>query len=461
MASKPPVSKTSRALRQYLDRHAEPEISMATGVTRRFGHVLTIPAAGEGASLHQVLSSIPAGPLGDVLLILVVNASVESPRWIKEANLDLFEQLKRDWGSGLRCGVAGTLYARPHGSVLLVDRASPGRELPAKQGVGLARKIGADLALALWDTRAIDSPWIHCTDADVALPSDYFAQPMTAALGVSALTYRYRHVPEDGAMGYTNSSEPRAAGWRNPAALEYEISLRYYVRGLAYAGSPYAFHTIGSTLAIHASAYALTRGFPKRLAAEDFYLLNKLAKVGRVEVPTGLPIELSSRLSARVPFGTGRALSDAPRGETRSLYHPGVFDYLARWQSLLLAASASPETSIQNLLRQSTAPPGVHSDVLERALDSIGALDRAPVRARTQAVRLSQLQQAFDAGRTLKLIHALRELALPSIPLHQAIEIAPFVDLSGRIAISHPDFNARIATLESIAAALGRPSRQD
>lgn len=447
-------------MRQYLDRHAEPEAAIATGVMRRFGHVLTIPAAGEGASLRSVLSSIPTGPLGDVLVILVVNGSADAPRWITDANIALFEQLYRDWGAGRTCGTLGTLFERPHGALLLIDRASPDRELPARQGVGLARKIAADLALALWRSSAIESPWIHCTDADVVLPSDYFEQPMSAAPDTAALAYRYRHVAENVARDEAPPAAPhvnRTNRSLSRAALEYEISLRYYVRGLAYAGSPFAFHTIGSTLAVHASAYAQVRGFPRRLAAEDFYLLNKLSKVGQVQLLTGLPIDLSSRVSQRVPFGTGRALAEAPRKQSRQLYHPGVFDYLASWQSILVAIARSPETDARTTLRQFPFPAGTDSDTLEKALDSIGALGRAPVRARTPHARLRQLQHAFDAGRTLKLIHALRDLSLPSVRLREAVEYAPFIELSTSGAPLKHDIRSETANLEAIAIALGRP----
>ncbi len=447
-------------MRQYLDRHAEPEVAIATAVTRRFGHVLAIPAAGEGASLHDVLSSIPVGPLGDVLVILVVNASVDSPRWISDANLALFERLYRDWGAGHSCASLGRLYDRPHGALLLVDRAAVDRKLPAKQGVGLARKIGADLALALWQSDRIESPWIHCTDADVVLPSDYFEQPMSASPDASALAYRYRHVPENVTRNAHARIAPHATrteGSLSRAALEYEISLRYYVRGLSYAGSPFAFHTIGSTMAVRASAYAQTRGFPRRLAAEDFYLLNKLAKVGRVDILTGLPIDLSSRLSQRVPFGTGRALTDARRMHGRPLYHPAVFDYLAAWQSTLLAIAHSPETQHRVTLRKAEIPAGIDLDILEGALDSIGAIDRPPVRAKSPQVRLKQLEHAFDAGRTLKLIHALRDLALPSIPLHKAVVDAPFVEMPSWVEPEKFEIRSETATLEAIAIALGRP----
>src|SRR5260370_15593309 len=99
----------------------------------------------------------------------------------------------------------------------------------------------------------------------------------------------------------------------------YELFLRSYVLGLADAGSPYAFHTLGSTVAVHTLAYAKVRGFPRRAAGEDFYLLNKLAKVGSIAQLDGAPLIIRGRRSHRLPFGTGAALNHilpgAPPGD--------------------------------------------------------------------------------------------------------------------------------------------------
>ncbi len=85
------------------------------------------------------------------------------------------------------------------------------------------------------------------------------------------------------------------------------------------------------------------RGFPKREAGEDFYLLNKLAKVGTVlelaEGPDNEAIRIESRRSDRVPFGTGAAVNRItaladPLGEFR-FYDPSVFE-------LLKAVAAGP-----------------------------------------------------------------------------------------------------------------------
>ncbi len=413
----------SRAPVQYLDRYAEPEASLTSVIRGRFGHVLTIPAYGEGSTLLDTLAAVPAGPLGDVLSIVVINGRVDSAGSIRHANQAVLERIHTAFGSGELLASGARLTEHPRGALLLIDRASPGRELPTRQGVGLARKIAADVALALWTAGSIQSPWIHCTDADVVLPVDYFARP--ARLGdAAALVYPFRHIedPDD---------ERRRAD-----ALEYEISLRYYVAGLRFAGSPYAFHTIGSTLAVHALAYAQVRGFPKRLAAEDFYLLNKLAKVGRVRSLSGEPIRLSARISSRTPFGTGRALGRAQaRDRLREpllLYHPDVFAYVGVWERTLdaLAKCAPSAAFAESFEKQAATQSGVDTELLRAVLAETGAWKAAQTgieQRRTPKVRAQHLHEGFDGARTLKLIHALRAAALPSIPLTDALAAAPFL----------------------------------
>ena len=89
----------------------------------------------------------------------------------------------------------------------------------------------------------------------------------------------------------------------NNAIQYYGHYLNNHVDNLKCIGSPYAFHTIGSTIAINADFYASTR-LSKLAAGEDFYILNKLAKIGEIKT-LGAPIILSGRISNRTPFGTG------------------------------------------------------------------------------------------------------------------------------------------------------------
>ena len=82
------------------------------------------------------------------------------------------------------------------------------------------------------------------TDCDVRLPSDYFDVAVPAAC--AALIYRFSHKPS----GHSLIDDAHA---------KYEAFLRYYVLGLQHAGSPYAFLTIGSCIAVTPTAYAAVR----------------------------------------------------------------------------------------------------------------------------------------------------------------------------------------------------------
>ncbi len=265
---------TSRAVEQYLERHAEPEAG-AVRVRGRFEHVLVVPTFDESAgACLELRSACPAS----ALLIFVVNA----PRSADDAAIARTRAL---WTALRAAGPPATL---------LIDRCTAGKALPAGQGVGLARKIGCDIALRLIRDEVVASRWIHTSDADVRLPADYFPRAAPDA-GASALVYPYAHT--------------FAATQLADAGRLYEIYLRVYRRGLASAGSPYAFHTIGSTMAVDAVRYAQARGMPRRAAGEDFHLLNKLAKLAPVATLPGAPILIEARPSTRTPFGTGQRLA--------------------------------------------------------------------------------------------------------------------------------------------------------
>ena len=421
-----------KAERKYLAAHSEPEARLSEAfepTPRRYGHVLVIPASGEGPELEQALSSVPEGPLGPVLTIVVVNATPDAAASVHEANEKTLAGFAHGGANSRVLAPNARLCAHERGNLLVLDRATHEHRLPGGQGVGLARKIGADLALALVLSDRVASPWIHVSDADVVFPGDYFHQVVEGEdAGCSARVYRFRHLP---------GGDPRSYD----AALQYETTLRYYVLGLRFAGSPYAFHSIGSTLAVDAGAYAQVRGFPRRVAAEDFYLLNKLAKVGRIEPLSGAPLGLSSRVSGRVPFGTGAAIARMldERVTERTTYHPELFHNLRAWLVTLegaIAQRVSNEKSGRRLSdsvrEHSETDSAVDPEILLAALERTGALAAAndALAAPVRAVR-RRVHDAFDGFRTLKLLHALRDVGLPDLPLREALGRAVFLALPG------------------------------
>jgi hypothetical protein len=263
----------------------------------------------------------------------------------------------------------------------------------------------------------------------VRLPQRYFAFS-TALTGstsqdTSALIYPFRHsfvAVNDAVQEQADETTAPLRQKIMQATQLYEFSLRYYVAGLNYAGSPYAFHTIGSTIAVNSEHYAKVRGFPRRNAGEDFYLLNKLAKVGCIRQLNAVadcePVDIAARLSDRVPFGTGAAtgrimeLTDPARDFL--FYHPTVFELLRSWLGSLPAFWQSRSSDITSVLSQPDLP------VLIEGLEDMGVEDalRHALRQSSDAEQFSrQMHTWFDAFRTLKLIHHLRDRQLPSIRL--------------------------------------------
>ncbi len=418
---------TDKAIEKYLGRHAEPEAALAGALPGEFGHAVVVPAYGEGDSLFKMLGSVAAGPGGDVLVVLVLNARADSSHDVHRANEAIRQRLARDLPAPHEASADRFLLSYPlaRGRLVLVDRARAGRYLPEGQGVGLARKIGFDVALALRAAGRIGSAWIHSTDADTILPGDYFEQ--THALdpeGTGAAIYSWEH---------RFDPDPAQA----QAGRLYEISLRYNVLGLAWAGSPYAYHSMGSCLAIPARAYAAVRGFPKRNALEDFHALNKLAKVGSILRLSGQPLLLEGRISERVPISTGKAIAGlvSRRGALAGfqLYHPAVFAHLAAWLRVLASIARARGDTRAPLAELPPDNPFFRTDLLVGALERMGAFQairEAIPLSSNEATLLRHLHTWFDALRTVQLIHALRDGGLPSIGWLQAVAEAPFTGLT-------------------------------
>lgn len=407
-------------MEKYLRNYAEPEAREVDGLPDQpvWANVMVIPACNEGPGLLR-----PPPPCGGrSLMILVINEMESAAQQVSQRNEALAAavqaQFTQQWKSA---GLSLWRDMNAERDVLLVDRFSKGRRLPAKGGVGCARKIGVDMAVALVHARRIKTRWIHCTDADVKLPGTYFTfsnKLQDTRSKYSALVYPFSH---------RDIGESSVSSDVIQATALYELSLRYYVAGMRYAHSPYAFHTIGSTMAVSAIHYAKVRGFPKREAGEDFYLLNKLAKVGTVlELESGPDngvIEIESRRSDRVPFGTGAAVNKIT--ELKDLvsdflfYDPAVFELLGVWLGSLPKTwdSGSPELTMASFPKGHC--PENQQQALLAGLEGIKtqqALEHAFRQSKNLDQFNRQMHTWFDAFRTLKLIHFLRDNCLPSIP---------------------------------------------
>lgn len=392
---------------KYLSHYAEAEITCLIDFPSdvHFQDVVVIPAYKETDQfIKRFFNSVLAQQ--NILVIVVLNQP--------EQDQDLSPQ-QQLWS---QCVALGTVNWQQqsmvllsinsgNSSLLLVDRFN--EPIPVKQGVGLARKIGTDIGLYLMAKNVIHSRWLYSTDADAHLPTQYFSclspQPKT----VVAACFSFYHHSDNHDIHQANKI--------------YEQALNYYVAGLKYANSAYAFFTIGSILAFDGNAYAMARGFPKRSAGEDFYLLNKIAKLGAVEFIDSCQIKITARKSDRVPFGTGpavsRILSLQHEGKPYCYYHPQVFELL---KVTLVSFNSLWSNRMQFELWLLQLPL-----IVQKALKNIG-LDGFVAKQKTakQQQFNKQLTVWFDAFKTLKFIHDLRVQGMADIPLDAAIKQANF-----------------------------------
>jgi len=398
-----------KAREQYLARHALIDSTAIVGFPGHYRHVLVVPAFAEDADCYlRLLQHLAADPGG--LLVLVLNAPQQAGADEIAATAAIARHIeqrhRRVWQSPTVSGLG--LYAGARGFDLLCwQRFADGQRLPRKQGVGLARRLGADLAAQLIATGRVDCPWIFNSDADAVLPAGYFDAVTRVSAKTVGLCYPFRHQP---------------CGDRelDRAVARYEASLHYYVAGLKGAGSDYAFHTIGSCLAVELDAYAGVRGFPRRAAGEDFYLLNKLAKLGSIASPKQPVVNILTRASQRVPFGTGPAVtriaSLQARGEAYRDYHPAVFEALRLALEEIRQLCACTEIAARiGDDPQSWAKKATH----RRALCAVGfpsALNAALKTRSTQEQYQRHMHDWFDAFRQLKFIHYLSSHDYPKQP---------------------------------------------
>lgn len=413
---------------QYFARYAEPEIALVEEIDEHYSAALVVPACGEAPSLLDGFRSALERARERVLLVLVVNATDAAGGEIHAENERLLAHLAASFADrrALPSGDVGArawLARAPSYDLLWLDRASPGARLPPREGVGLARKLGGDLVAALWARGRLSCRLIACSDADVTLPGDYFEQLTQPESSRSAAwLWPYRH--EAG-------GDPAI----DAATVLYEISLRYYVLGLASAGSSYAYQSVGSTLCVDASAYLSVRGVPKREAAEDFYLLDKLAKVGPLRRPPLAPVAIRARASQRVPFGTGRRsreiADELATGREFELYSPRIFAALAVVLRGLDDFARSAQVSALERAVERDEPE--LAQVIQQVLAGLGvlpALTNAAGQAPTGPVLRRRIHTWFDSLRTLRFVHGLRDRGLPSRPWRAALAAAPFLPAS-------------------------------
>ena len=395
------------AIKKYLCNFSE-SLNLEAPTNLKWHYALVIPAYRESKSLFNTLESLPE-PSGNLLVILVIN----KPSWDQKEDSNqelrnfinnLEEPFKNDNNVEIKALKGGV-------DILAIDHEQIfGGQ--AECNVGLARKIGFDLALAWHAAGNIESDWLSSTDADTILPADYFERIETIKPTCKAICWPFSHMPSNDSSIDT-------------ACKMYVLHMHHYALGLTYAKSPYNYHSLGSCISVRAHAYAEVRGFPKKDAGEDFYMLNKLRKVGKIHCLAGQCISIATRESDRVPFGTGPAISaivdsNVTREEYK-LYNPQCFTALQAVIKSIPKLRSPTADPLRDILEKQNLPKKV-AIAAEESLIKLGiskAIAHCREHSSSNTIFLNHFFIWFDAFRTLKFIHSLGDDHLPKIPLKE------------------------------------------
>lgn len=417
------VMKKASLANDYLSLYAAGlPWSLNYGYLDNIKQVVVIPAYAEKEHLFSTLESLAANPpelLEQSLILCVINNKAAASAADKDNNKQTLFLLH-----ALMTRISGRYndvedeelryllrtIAASRLRIAYIDASSSGLEIPARAGgVGMARKIGMDMALRLLLNCQEEPRLILSLDADTLVKPSYLPAVRSSFLSVPGSA---------GAVAFQHQLPREEAG--RSAIIRYEIFLRYWVLGLQYAQSPYAFHSIGSTMATTCDAYLAVRGMNRREAGEDFYFLNKLAKTGAIKQIRETVVYPSARVSNRVPFGTGAAVSRiiSEASQDDGFYDPRVFLILKEWLALMKQSFDLPADRI--LAGAADIDRGLELFLAARGFLTVWPKIRSNLKDEKTYHR--QFHNWFDGFETLKLVNYLSREFYPRISLPFAVK---------------------------------------
>ncbi|RMZ48957.1 glycosyltransferase family 2 protein [Candidatus Marinimicrobia bacterium PRS2] len=346
-------------------------------INRTFNQAIVIPAYSEFKFLPLTLESINKNKpelLNQTLVVVVVNNANNPPKSIKENNQLTLQKLNAN---------------NYQFTLAVVDAASSGLEMPLKHaGVGLARKIGMDLALPhLTSPQSI----IFCTDADTQVSPDYLSKvkQIFKSQNTSAAVIGFSHLKsQDSAI--------------NDAIGQYEIFLKTTAEKMKRAGSPYGYVSMGSTIVCTAKAYCAVGGMPRKKATEDFYFLQELTKYCGVHNISETLVFPSPRPISRVYLGTGFRMEQMQNGFdiAKLFYSEGAFWYLSQWLQL---GSHAWEVNLKDLFKNTNT---IHPNLVEfLKLESIEDIwSKIQKNAPSKSHFAGQFHRWFDGLKTIRFL---------------------------------------------------------
>ncbi|MEX1003475.1 MAG: glycosyltransferase [Crocinitomicaceae bacterium] len=346
--------------------------------------IVVIPCFNEPDLLASLQAIDSANhPACAVEVIIVLNSGEHHSEEIKAQN----RRTKNDFLQWCRAANSAISYH-------LIDVP----DLPKKHaGVGLARKIGMDEAVSRFESVKKDGI-IVCFDADSSCDRNY----------LQAIEHHFDQYPKTPACSIYFEHPIEGSDYPleiYEGIINYELHLRYYKQCQDFLGLPYAYHTVGSSMAVRSSAYQKQGGMNKRKAGEDFYFLHKIIELGNFTALNDTCVIPSPRTSDRVPFGTGKAIQDWLDDETEDYktYNGAIFEKIAvELQKLPEVYEGSATITLPYLSEKQI-------DEIKQNTGNYPSFEK-------------RFYRLFDAFQLLKTVHYFRDNGYPNQPLKEATE---------------------------------------
>jgi len=379
------------------------QVKLKTLPSQNLNIVVVIPCHDESnllASL-QALRNCDA-PTCAVEVIVVINHSENSDISVKQQNENTFLAAQK-W-------IKDTQQSTDFIEFYLIKAF----DLPKKHaGVGLSRKIGMDEAA--FRLHQINRPQgiIACFDADSLCQKNYFV----------ALEKHFVENPKNSACSIYFEHEINGKEYAESvykAIILYELHLRYYVHALRFANFPYAYQTIGSSMAVRAKDYRKQGGMNRRKAGEDFYFLHKFIPLGTFTELKKTVMLPSPRPSHRVPFGTGKAVQDILDKKNEEEYP--TYDFQV-FQDLKIFLS---QVNNFHLLKQKNEQQQLVAQMPKSIQDFLKSynFEKKLKEIQGNSTNLASFRKRFfhwfSAFIALKYVHFARDSFYPNIPVTSA-----------------------------------------
>ncbi|MBQ9788125.1 MAG: glycosyltransferase family 2 protein [Lentisphaeria bacterium] len=316
---------------KYLKKNPSDLIEKINSSSDGFFHLgVVIPILGESEFIWQTLEKLNEAQRNfaeKVLVLLVFNHNAKTPQNYIDDNLKLLDKLRH------------SPFPYPELNLSIIDV-----QKPLRYAVGEARKIGMDSIIKEIspDYSMAKNSIIISLDGDTIVENDYF----------NKISKFFKENPKTDAAAFEVVHQKSNDEKIEKAIRHYEEYLEKYYLALQEADSPFAYKSVGSAFAVRVSSYIRSGGMRKERAGEDFYFLEAVAKIGRIDFTRIITVHPSPRISKRVAFGTGIAVEEIINGKN----YPHFGNKAIRELKKLLASATNENlTSVELFLKLQTA----------------------------------------------------------------------------------------------------------